>query len=99
MADLKWLENWFVINSQKLDSKEIHFSFSEITKTNNPALVVDIDTKTRMGRVTLWETGECDFEIVENETAKQVVFVNRIIKAEKQLSSFLTNTFSSYLNF
>ncbi len=94
MADLEWLKDWFGSNTHNFERMGITFSFSEITKTDNPAQFVDFDTNTHMARLTLWKSGDCDFEIIENETAKQVVYDHQMINSESQLSNFLTRVFS-----
>ena len=73
MNVFRWLKTWFEKNEQSLLRRNITFAFSEKTKTDNPAQYVDIDTETRMARVTLWETGDCDFEILECENGKNFV--------------------------
>ncbi len=94
MANLEWLTNWFNRNSQNFKKQGIVFSFSEVTKTDDPAQFVDLDTEKHMARLTLWESGNCDFEMIENETPKQIVYDHQLINSEMQLSSFLTKAFS-----
>jgi len=94
MIVFNWLKNWFETNSGNLEHNGIVFSFSELAKTANPSQFVDIDTKTKIARFTLWETGDCNFEVLDNETAEQDIFEYQIIKSEKQLSDFLTEVFS-----
>ncbi len=95
MIVFKWLKSWFALNKNKFAQNGITFSFWEsVTKTDNPAQVVDIDTKTQMARVTLWETGDCNFEALENETGKIILFENQVIKSEDELKEFLDKVFA-----
>ena len=94
MIVLRWLKTWFEENNQIFSERNITFSFSTITKTDNPAQYVDIDTETRMARVTLWKTGGCDFQILENETGKTVFWENDAVKSKETLANFLNKGFS-----
>ena len=96
MFVFEWLKNWFEDNKQIFEEKKIKFSFSELINenTDKPSQYVDIDTKNRMARISLWETGECDFEIIDNETAKQLHWQNRVLGTQQDLSNFLNECFS-----
>ena len=94
MIVFQWLKDWFEKNDQMLSERNITFSFSLLTETDNPAQYVDIDTESRMARVTLWETGGCDFQILENVTGKTVFWENGNIESEKDLTTFLNKGFS-----
>ncbi len=95
MIVFEWLNNWFEDNKPALKEREITFSFSKlITDTDKPSQYVDIDTQTKMARVSLWETGECDFEIIKNETGENIFWENRIIKSTDELAAFLHYGFS-----
>lgn len=95
MVVLNWLRDWFAINKNNLGHKGVTFSFWEsLTETDNPAQVVDIDTETQMARVTLWGTGDCNFEVLENETGKAILFEYQAIKSEKELDEFLNKVFA-----
>lgn len=94
MIVFRWLKNWFEENEQLFAEKRFEFSFSKFNDNpKKPSQSVDIDTERKMARVDLWETGECDFEIIENETAKQLYWENKIIEIERDLFDFLDKCF------
>ena len=95
MKIFEWLTNYFESNARRLSQSKITFFFwDSTTKTDNPAQVVDIDTETRMARVTLWESGDCNFEALEDVTGEMIFFEHQIIKSEKELMGFLDKTFA-----
>lgn len=94
MNVFQWLENWFKENNQSLSKRNVKFEFSLKTQTDNPAQYVDMDTTLRMARITLWETGNCVFEILENETGKNVFEENKIIRSREELNKILNKGFS-----
>ncbi|MDQ3131895.1 MAG: hypothetical protein M3Q99_14200 [Acidobacteriota bacterium] len=95
MIVFEWLKNWFENNEQILAEKKIEFLFSKLNENPDKfSQSVDIDTENKMARIDLWETGECDFDIIENETAKQLYWENRIIETEKDLFDFLNKGIS-----
>lgn len=92
MIVFNWLKIWFEENNQSLKERRITFSFSKlIVDSAKPGQYVDIDSQSKMARFSLWETGECDFEIIENETSKNIFWENRNIKSFDDLKDFLNH--------
>lgn len=67
MIDFEWLKNYFESNEQVFKQKEINFSGLLGQETDKPSEFVDVFGETLSARVILWETGECDFEIIDSD--------------------------------
>ena len=88
MIVFEWLKSWFDTNEQLFKQKEVNFSGLLGQKTDKSSQFVDIFAETQCARVSLWETGECDFEIIDDETGKYVFWENRTIKTFDELNEF-----------
>lgn len=75
----------------KLASFGIEYSLGVLRpESDKPVQTVDIDTKEKMARASLWESGECDFEAIECETGTLIAFEHRVIETEFELNDFLS---------
>jgi hypothetical protein len=90
MISIDWLIQWFDSNKPKLSAQGISYSlFVRNTETDNPAQSVHIDTEEKVAAITLWESGECDYEALEVGIDGLNLFENRLIKSEQDLDDFL----------
>ncbi|MEW9122687.1 MAG: hypothetical protein AB2421_08235 [Thermotaleaceae bacterium] len=55
---------------------------SEPTLTDNPAIFADHFSSTRMGRVTVWNSGSIEIEVVEQDASETVYYKHLEINEE-----------------
>lgn len=89
-----YLQSWAKRILPSLKQLGIDAIFSTPTEnTDNNSIHADFDTNEYIGRITLWESGECDMEIldiVSEDTilSKHYVFVHQE-DAEQAVSEFI----------
>lgn len=90
MVSIDWLTFWFEANRDKLEKLGAEFSlFVKNTETNDPAQGFDIETKKYVARVTLWESGECNFDALGARPGGVNIYEHRTIHSEEDLNEFL----------
>jgi hypothetical protein len=95
MIVFEWLKDWFEDNGQLFEKRGITFSFSKLQiETDKPGQYVDIYSQKQLARVSLWETGECDLEIIDDKTGAYVSWENRTIESKDELAEFFDHGFS-----
>ncbi len=94
MIVFRWLKTYFELNEQKFKQMTIDFSDLLNQENDKPSQFVDIFGEMQSARVSLWETGECDFEIIDNDTSKNIFWENQIIETFDELNEFLNYGFS-----
>ncbi len=67
---------WIKENTERLEKKDINIiEVVESTLTiNNPSIRVDNTTKSHYGRITLWESGDTDIEILDIDSSDTVCY-------------------------
>ena len=97
MICIDWLIQWFDSNKADLSSRGINYSlFVRNSDTDNPAQTVDIDTPKKIARVTMWESGHCNFESIESvPEGGRNVFEHQLLNSEEALSDFLQEMIST----
>jgi hypothetical protein len=92
MADLEWLHRWFASRSAELKKLGIeHKCFVVRTNTDNPATTVQLDSKSLIANISLWESGDCDFDSYDLSTSpEKPLFAHCEINSEKELDDFLS---------
>ncbi|OIJ20708.1 hypothetical protein BKP45_08680 [Anaerobacillus alkalidiazotrophicus] len=66
--------SWFKENKEELRKKGIETDLiSGPTLTDNPSIFADHLSVTKMGRVTVWNSGAIDIEIVDQLTGQTVL--------------------------
>jgi hypothetical protein len=67
--------SWFKEHKDELLNKGVATDLiSKPTLTDNPAIFADHLSSTRMGRVTVWNSGSIEIEIVEQNTSETVYY-------------------------
>jgi hypothetical protein len=61
--------------------------------SNNSAMNLDFEYKKPAGRMTVWESGECDLEVMEMETNKSILWKHYQLSDEKAFHELLANFF------
>ena len=91
MAELEWLHHWFASRSDELKGAGIdHKCFVERTSTDNPAAAFRLDSKTLIANISLWESGDCDFDAYDLTCfPEKPLFAHREIHSENELDEFL----------
>jgi hypothetical protein len=54
-------------------AKRIDYRLTYGEPTAKPLMFMDYDTPSAVGRVTLWESGECDMEVLDAETGEDLL--------------------------
>jgi hypothetical protein len=66
--------SWFKENKEELRKKGIETDLiSEPTLTDNPSIFADHLSSTKIGRVTVWNSGAIDIEIADQLTGQTVL--------------------------
>jgi hypothetical protein len=92
MISIDWLREWFEINEPDLAFAGIAYSiFVPRTESENPAQVIDIERGQKAARVSLWESGEFDFESIDSVTGETLLFEHHVIESSESLGDVLTN--------
>lgn len=66
--------SWFKKNKEELRKMGIETNLiSEPTMTDNPAIFADHLSSTKMGRVTVWNSGAIDIEVLDQFTGQTVL--------------------------
>ena len=70
------------------------------TRTNpecasNPAFGLDVETPNRLGSISFWRNGLCDFQVLDTST-KELVADERMLDANDQTVSTLLSRFVSF---
>lgn len=68
-------QNWFTLRKASLEEEgfEIHI-VRPPGNTDKNSMYVDIDMEKHIGRITLWETGECDQQIINVDSEETVIY-------------------------
>ncbi|RKZ50414.1 MAG: hypothetical protein DRR16_09780 [Candidatus Parabeggiatoa sp. nov. 3] len=90
---LKEFEKWLTEKESFLRQQGFTIAVSHSpTDINKPSLCVDLDSDDYMGRIVMWNTGECQIEIVSVETEKTLLDNYRVVST----SSEFDNVFSPF---
>lgn len=73
--------------------KKIEVLLTEGPKSDNPSARLDIDTPTSVARITCWESGDYDAEVIDIETERTIYSSHGVLDARQaiaqQVSAFL----------
>jgi hypothetical protein len=99
---LSEFQDWFAVNESQLKaaciSFEIVYPFPDFD-IDKYSIYVDIDTDTTIARITIWETGECDLEALEVESAERLFpYQHYILENYQQLDTALKKFFLLLVN-
>jgi hypothetical protein len=61
--------------------------------SNNSAMLLDFSYKDLIGRMTVWESGECDLEVTEKETGKSILWKHYQLNDEGAFHQLLADFF------
>ena len=56
--------------------------------TDNPALRIDLESQLHLGRITLWESGACEMEVLDIETGQTVFSESHMFCEEKEFFEY-----------
>ena len=75
--------SWFKENKEELLNRGIETDLIlEPTLTDNPAIFADHFSSTKMGRVTVWNSGSIDIEILDKFSGDTVFYKHLEIKVK-----------------
>lgn len=57
--------------------------------TEDPTMRLDFESPLHFGRVTAWESGACDLEVIEIQTGKVVFFEHHELSSESEFHNIL----------
>lgn len=52
--------------------------------TNESAMYLDFESKSQLGRITVWVSGECDMEVLDKSSGEQVFCETHLYKSEEE---------------
>lgn len=61
--------------------------------TSNSAMSIDFEKSGKIGRMTVWESGECDVEALEMKSGKLLFWKHYELKDEREFHKCLANFF------
>ena len=62
----------------------LDYELTYCTPTDNPAMRLDFQSPLHVGRVTVWESGACDMEVLDVATGDMVFYEHHELAAEKE---------------
>jgi len=93
---LKKFEKWLTQKESFLRHQGFTITVSHSpTDINKPSLCVDMESDDYMGRIVMWNTGECQIEIVSVETEETLLDNYRVVSASSELDNVLSPFFET----
>ena len=65
------------------------------TDSPNPSLSIDHDARSAIGRITIWESGEMDVEVIRKSTGERSFWHHYELDVESNISDLLLEYFLS----
>lgn len=59
--------------------------------SDNSAMYVDFAYQNQQGRMTVWESGECDLEVLDSQTGQNILCKHYELKEERDFHLLLAN--------
>jgi hypothetical protein len=85
MNMIKALEEWFLLNHEKLRQSGVDGRFAKgPNNLDKSAAWLDLETQTTLGRMIVWETGEADLEVGDVSTG-HVHPIHRTLRSTVEL--------------
>lgn len=89
---LKWVEE----RKPQIDMLKISTDEVNIAENNvNPSVTVDYSSEMCIGRVSVWETGLIDMEVLDSDTGKRLYFEHHQLKDNLDFDKLLENFFAT----
>jgi hypothetical protein len=73
------LRSWAEMHNASLAAHGVHVQTSIGGDSPNPGKFLDFDSTQFMGRISCWESGECDLEVVDVGTGKTIYSDHQIL--------------------
>jgi len=89
----KEITNWLDVNKERIQtcSCKADLIVPKI-KTDKNAVYVDVDSKNCLARITIWDSGECDREVLDAKTGERILYeylyFNNLTELQKLLEVF-----------
>lgn len=83
------LHRWFSERREQLSNAGVAMEFVEGANEDARSARVDLESDSKMGRATVWETGLCDLELLSVETGEQLLYQHHDQLAPQQLTALL----------
>ena len=68
---------------------KFQYQLTYCESSENPAMRIDFGYKNQEGRMTVWETGECDLEVLNSVTGQSVLWKHYQLKNEEEFHTML----------
>jgi hypothetical protein len=79
---LDWARQLPALESQEL----LDVRVAEGVSSANPAARIDIDTPTMVARITCWESGDYDAEVIDLETERTLYSCHGVLRAGQPIA-------------
>jgi hypothetical protein len=76
---LNYLPNWIDSNKKILSSDNFDIEVSPVLGDEKKARYIELSNNKIFARVTIWETGEAEFDAIDCETSKDVLDKSMVI--------------------
>jgi hypothetical protein len=87
---LNHFEEWFNNNATLLNEAGLHFTITHSAEHNaNNSIYVDVQCEKYMGRITCWESGDCDQEILSLVTEETTFWKHEALENIEELDAVL----------
>ena len=91
---LEAFENWLNNNSSIFTSHGYEFELTKSpTDIDNTSVRLELDSDRYIGRITVWESGDCQLEIIDVESENSVMDCHALIEDAGNFS----NTFEEFI--
>ncbi|NPD25808.1 hypothetical protein D7Y27_16690 [Corallococcus sp. AB004] len=71
---LEAFHRWFSECGARLASPGVSIEFREVTNGDPRSARIDLESDSKLGRATVWETGLCDLELLDVETQEPLLY-------------------------
>ena len=75
MDILSYLDTWISQHTADLSAAGLKTDIRRTpTDVERPAIVLDLDSETRIGRITVWSNGDCNLEAMDAQSGQILLF-------------------------
>ncbi len=90
--------DWANQIASKPIGKDVMAQVTESEMSDNPSVRLDIDTPTTVARITFWESGDYDTEVIHVETEQTIFSSHGNIQCEGEFAEKFADFFKSLEN-
>lgn len=90
MSFVEWAKR-----AQISQAEGVEMQLTESVASDNPSARLDIDTPTSVARITCWETGDYDAEVIDLDTERTLYSTRGVFQNENAIEDQLLDFFTA----